>query len=163
MPNRTVLPPLLQALDAAGVPDHHITLLCATGTHRQATRAEMEELVGADIWPAMPSSTTTAGDDHVVVGEVDGRSGALQREYVDADVRIITGFVEPHFFAGFSGGPRRCARGWPPPRPSWRRITPAHRRPNATFVRRHGNPVHDLVLAGGCALPAPSVDRCDHR
>ena len=49
MPNRTVLPPLLAELERAGVPDERITLLCATGTHRQATAAEMEELVGADI------------------------------------------------------------------------------------------------------------------
>ena len=39
------------------------------------------------------------------VGEVDGTPVLLQREYVEADVRIVTGFVEPHFFAGFSGGP----------------------------------------------------------
>ena len=49
MPNRTVLPPLLAELERCGVPNERITLLCATGTHRQATAAEMEELVGPEI------------------------------------------------------------------------------------------------------------------
>ncbi len=49
MPNRTVLPPLLALLERCGIPDDAIALLCATGTHRQATPAEMDELVGPDI------------------------------------------------------------------------------------------------------------------
>ena len=50
-------------------------------------------------------------DAHVRVGEVDGAPSCSQREYVEADVRIITGFVEPHFFAGFSGGPKAVCPG----------------------------------------------------
>ena len=46
MPNRTVLPPLLGLLERSGIPDDAVTLLCATGTHRQATPGEMRELVG---------------------------------------------------------------------------------------------------------------------
>ncbi|HVT42130.1 MAG TPA: lactate racemase domain-containing protein, partial [Acidimicrobiales bacterium] len=112
MPNRTVLPPLLAELARAGLPDDRVTLLCATGTHRQATPAEMAELVGPDIVAryAVVDHDAAAGD-HVVVGSVDGTEILLQREYVEADVRIITGFVEPHFFAGFSGGPKLVAPG----------------------------------------------------
>ena len=50
-------------------------------------------------------------EDHLGVGRVDGTSVLLQREYVEADLRIITGFVEPHFFAGFSGGPKAVCPG----------------------------------------------------
>ena len=112
MPNRTVLPPLLTELAEAGVPDDRITLLCATGTHRSATAAEMEELVGAEIvarYTIVDHDATS--DAHLRVGDVDGVPVLLQREYVEADVRIITGFVEPHFFAGFSGGPKAVCPG----------------------------------------------------
>ena len=161
MPNRTVLPPLLQSLEQLGVPDHHITLLCATGTHRQATRAEMEELVGADIVARYAIVDHRSDDaDHVAVGAVDGVPVLLQREYVEADVRIITGFVEPHFFAGFSGGPKAVCPGLA----ATETILEAHhpRRiadSRSTFVHRHGNPVHDFVRqAVALCPPQLSVD-----
>ncbi|HTU39579.1 MAG TPA: nickel-dependent lactate racemase [Acidimicrobiales bacterium] len=156
MPNRVVLPPLLAELARAGVPDEHITLLCATGTHRQATEAEMAELIGPEIAGRYPLVDHVATDDgaHVAVGEVDGTPILLQREYVDADVRIITGFVEPHFFAGFSGGPKGVCPGLA----ATPTILEAHhpRRiadARATFVTREGNPVHDFVRAATALAP----------
>jgi nickel-dependent lactate racemase len=155
MPNRTVLPPLLDELARAGVPDEHVTLLCATGTHRQATAEEMEELVGPGIVAryAIVDHDAT-GDAHVRVGEVDGAAVLLQREYVEADVRIITGFVEPHFFAGFSGGPKAVCPGLAATDTVLeahhpRRIADAR----ATFVTRSGNPVHDFVRAATALAP----------
>jgi len=155
MPNRTVLPPLLDELARAGVPDERITLLCATGTHRQATAGEMEELVGPGIvarYTIVDHDAT--GGAHVHVGEVDGAPVLLQREYVEADVRIITGFVEPHFFAGFSGGPKAVCPGLA----ATETILEAHhpRRiadARATFVTRAGNPVHDFVRAATALAP----------
>jgi nickel-dependent lactate racemase len=161
MPNRIVLPPLLSALDRAGVPDDRITLLCATGTHRQATAAEMAELVGPDVvsrYAILDHDASSA--EHVSVGEVDGVPVLLQREYVEADVRIVTGFVEPHFFAGFSGGPKAVCPGLA----AIGTILEAHhpRRiadARATFLTRHGNPVHDFVRAAtALAPPHLSVD-----
>ncbi len=155
MPNRTVLPPLLAELARAGVPEDRITLLCATGTHRQASAAEMEELVGGDIvarYTVVDHDATS--DGHVLVGEVDGTPMLLQREYVEADVRILTGFVEPHFFAGFSGGPKGVCPGLA----ATETILEAHhpRRiadARATFVTRAGNPVHDFVRAATALAP----------
>ena len=161
MPNRTVLPPLLAELARGGVPDDRITLLCATGTHRQATAAEMEELVGPEIvsrYTIVDHDGTS--EDHLGVGRVDGTSVLLQREYVEADLRIITGFVEPHFFAGFSGGPKAVCPGLA----ANSTILEAHhpRRiadVRATFVTRAGNPVHDFVRAAvALAPPHLSVD-----
>jgi nickel-dependent lactate racemase len=155
MPNRTVLPPLLDELARAGVPDECITLLCATGTHRQATAGEMEELVGPGIVARYTIVDHDAmGGAHVRVGEVDGAPVLLQREYVEADVRIITGFVEPHFFAGFSGGPKAVCPGLA----ATETILEAHhpRRiadARATFVTRSGNPVHDFVRAATALAP----------
>jgi nickel-dependent lactate racemase len=161
MPNRTVLPPLLGYLARCGVPDAHITLLCATGTHRQATEGEMRELVGPELVDRYTIVDHQAeSPDHLVVGEVDGTPVLLQRHYVEADLRIVTGFVEPHFFAGFSGGPKAvcpglAATGTILEAHHPRRIADA----SATFVTRAGNPVHDFVRAAvALAPPHFSVD-----
>ena len=156
MPNRTVLPPLLAELERCGVPDSRISLLCATGTHRRATPEEMAELIGPEVVTryAVVDHDACRGDDHVLVGEVDGTPILLQREYVEAEARIVTGFVEPHFFAGFSGGPKAVCPGLA----ATETILEAHhpRRiadPRATFVTRVGNPVHDFVRAATTLAP----------
>ncbi len=161
MPNRTVLPVVLAELASSGVPDERIVLLCATGTHRQATPEEMAELIGPDVAARYRVVDHDARlGDHVAVGEVDGVEVALQREYVEASLRVITGFVEPHFFAGFSGGPKAVCPGLA----AMATILEAHhpRRiadARATFVERHGNPVHDFVRAAvALAPPHLSVD-----
>jgi nickel-dependent lactate racemase len=137
------------------VPDDRITLLCATGTHRQASAAEMAELIGAALVEryAIVDHDATS-DAHVDVGAVDGTPILLQREYVEADLRIVTGFVEPHFFAGFSGGPKAVCPGLA----AGATILEAHhpRRiadSRATFVTRSGNPVHDFVRAATALAP----------
>ena len=77
MPNRTVLPPLLDELARAGVAAERVTLLCATGTHRQATAAEMAELIGPELVARYRVvDHDAASDEHVRVGEVDGVGGA---------------------------------------------------------------------------------------
>ena len=161
MPNRTVLPPLLDELARAGVPDARITLLCATGTHRQATPAEMADLIGPELTARYRVVDHDAqSDEHVQVGQVDGVAILLQREYVEADLRIVTGFVEPHFFAGFSGGPKAVCPGLA----GTETILEAHhpRRiadERATFLTRQGNPVHDFVRAATqLAPPELSLD-----
>jgi lactate racemase len=155
MPNRTVLPPLLALLARHGVPDSNVTLLCATGTHRQATPGEMRDLVGPEIVGRYAIVDHDAdGGDHVEVGRVDGTPVLLQREYVEADLRIITGFVEPHFFAGFSGGPKAVCPGIA----ATETILEAHHPRRiadaaSTFVTREGNPVHDFVRAAVALAP----------
>jgi nickel-dependent lactate racemase len=138
-----------------------VTLLCATGTHRQATRSEMRGLVGEEIVRRYAIVDHDAdGGDHVEVGRIDGVPVLLQREYVEADLRIITGFVEPHFFAGFSGGPKAVCPGIA----ATETILEAHhpRRiadGDATFVTRAGNPVHEFIRAAvALAPPHFSVD-----
>jgi nickel-dependent lactate racemase len=161
MPNRTVLPPVLALLERAGIPDAAITLLCATGTHRQATEVEMRELVGAEILARYAIvDHDSEGPDHVEVGHVRGAPIRIERSYVEAELRIITGFVEPHFFAGFSGGPKAVCPGLA----ATETILEAHhpRRiadASSTFVTRHGNPVHDFVRAAvALAPPQFSID-----
>ena len=94
------------------------------------------------------------------MGRVDGTPVRIDRHYVEADVRILTGFVEPHFFAGFSGGPKGACPGLA----GLETILEAHspRRisdPRATWLVTEGNPVHDFVRAAvALAPPAFSVD-----
>jgi nickel-dependent lactate racemase len=161
MPNRTVLPPLLAELDHLGVGRGRVELLCATGTHRQATAEEMVELVGPEIAGRYEIHQHRADDaDHVEVGRVDGAPVRIDRRYVEADVRILTGFVEPHFFAGFSGGPKGACPGLA----ALETILEAHSpsrisHPAATWLVTEGNPVHDFVRAAvALAPPALSLD-----
>ncbi|HUI04096.1 MAG TPA: nickel-dependent lactate racemase [Acidimicrobiales bacterium] len=161
MPNRTVLPPLLAELEARGARPSEIELLCATGSHRAASHDELVELVGGDIVARFPLHQHQAdGDGHVEVGRVDGVPVRIDRRYVDADLRILTGFVEPHFFAGFSGGPKGACPGLA----SLDTILEAHspRRiadRRATWLVTEGNPVHDFVRAAvDLVPPALSLD-----
>jgi nickel-dependent lactate racemase len=121
----------------------------------------MTELVGPEIASRYAIvDHRSDSTDHVKVGEIDGVPIRLLRHYVEADVRVITGFVEPHFFAGFSGGPKAVCPGLA----ATDTILEAHhpRRiadPRATFVTRAGNPVHDFVRAAvALAPPHLSVD-----
>jgi len=161
MPNRTVLPPLLAELERAGAGPECVELLCATGTHRQATPEEMVELVGPDIAGRYAIHQHRADDDdHVEVGRVDGTPVRIDRRYVEADMRILTGFVEPHFFAGFSGGPKGACPGLA----ALETILEAHSPsriadPRATWLITEGNPVHDFVRAAVALVPpAMSLD-----
>jgi nickel-dependent lactate racemase len=158
MPNRTVLPPLLDELARLGVDDDRIELLCATGTHRAATTEEMVELVGPEVVRRYAIHQHNAESaDHVEVGTVDGAPVRLDRRYIDADVRILTGFVEPHFFAGFSGGPKGACPGLAALETILEAHSPARiADERATWLTMEGNPVHDFVRAA-VALAPPTV------
>ena len=161
MPNRTVLPPLLAELGQLGAGPDRVTLLCATGTHRVADDEEMVELVGPDVARDYRIHQHRAdGTDHDVVGTVDGAPVLLDRRYLEADIRILTGFVEPHFFAGFSGGPKGACPGLAALETILEAHSPARiADPRATWLRTEGNPVHDFVRAAvALAPPALSLD-----
>jgi lactate racemase len=147
MPNRTVLPPLLGQLELAGAGPERVELLCATGTHRPATPSELAELVGPEVMGRYRVHQHRADDGrHVTVGRVDGVPVRLDPRYVASDVRICTGFVEPHFFAGFSGGPKGVCPGLADTATVLEAHSPARiADPRATWLQLEGNPVHDFV------------------
>ena len=161
MPNRTILPPLLEELERMGAGTDDIVLLCATGTHRQATAEEMSELVGPEIAARYRIvDHDSVHGEHVEVGMVDGAPILIDTEWVEADVRITTGFVEPHFFAGFSGGPKGVCPGLA----ALETILEAHSPKrianlDATWTILDGNPVHEFVArATALAPPTMSID-----
>ena len=111
-PNDRIIPWLLEYL--AAVPRENITLLNALGTHRPNTRAELEQL----LTPAVVRDYCVLNHEPENRAELaqlgvtrDGTPALLNRHLVEADVRIVTGFIEPHFFAGFSGGPKGIMPG----------------------------------------------------
>ena len=149
MPSATVLPAVLEAL--SHTPADRIAILIASGTHRATTREELVEMLGADIVDGYRIVVHDAFDDAQLVslGEVDGGIPVwLNRTWVEADVRVTTGFVEPHFFAGFSGGPKMVAPGLA----GFRTIMRLHDAemigsPRARWGVVEGNPIHDGIRA----------------
>jgi len=113
MPNERVLPPLLDELALAGVGQDRIVLINGLGTHRPQTDHELRGMLGDEIVDSCRIVQHDAwSDDLVPVSR--NRSGNLariNRAYAEASVRILTGFIEPHLFAGFSGGPKAVLPG----------------------------------------------------
>jgi nickel-dependent lactate racemase len=127
-----------------------VVVLIATGTHTPSTDEQRREMLGDEILARWRVVDHDARDQASLrnVGSIDGTPVWLNRHWVEADVRITTGFVEPHFFAGFSGGPKMVAPGLAGLETvlelhSPRRIADPH----ATFGVIEGNPVHDAVRA----------------
>lgn len=114
MPNDRVLPVLLAELARAGVPDGHILLINALATHRPQTEEELRRMLGDGIVDRYRILQHNAWDDAALVPVTTNRAGRtvrVNRAYMEASVRILTGFIEPHFFAGFSGGPKAVLPG----------------------------------------------------
>ena len=112
-PRREMVGAVLGELDGL-VPPEDVTILIATGTHRANTTAELGAMLGDEILASCRVINHDARDDSSLVDLGESGNGVptrLCRHWVDADLRITTGFVEPHFFAGFSGGPKMVAPG----------------------------------------------------
>jgi len=126
-----------------------VTILIATGTHRTNTPAELERMLGRDILNRYRVINHDSRDPATLARAGTTSTGVpvlLNREFLDADVRITTGFVEPHFFAGFSGGPKMVAPGLA----GLETVMILHDvhhigHPLATWGVTEGNPVHDDV------------------
>ena len=115
VPNRLFLRPLVERLEGAGIGADAITLLVATGLHRPNLGDELAEVVG-DPWVLdrvrVVNHYARNDADHVDLGRTRlGTPIRLDRRFVEADVRVATGLVEPHFMAGYSGGRKVIAPG----------------------------------------------------
>ena len=108
-PNDRIMPVLLAELESAGVRRSDITLLNALGTHRRQTEVELREMLGDPVVEHYRCLQHDAFDNANLasLGQTSlGHPVRVNRTYLEADVRILAGFIEPHFFAGFSGGPK---------------------------------------------------------
>jgi nickel-dependent lactate racemase len=111
-PNHRLIPWLLEYLRE--VPRDQITLINQLGTHRPNTPEELDQMLTPAVTrnyrvlnhePENPEALVQLGVTR------DGSPALLNRRFVESDVRIVTGFIEPHFFAGFSGGPKGIMPG----------------------------------------------------
>ncbi len=113
VPNRLLLPPLLACLERAGVPREGVTILIATGMHRPNLGPELSELLGAEVASAYRVVNHDCRDS-AALQQVDAVSGtpiSINRLYLEAELKITTGLIEPHPFAGFSGGAKSILPG----------------------------------------------------
>lgn len=149
-PRKVVLPAILDELEGLVELDD-IVVLVATGTHRGNSDEELRAMVGDEVVRSVRVVNHNGRDEGALTWI--GRLGAdvpvwLNREWVEADFRMTTGFVEPHFFAGFSGGPKMVAPGLA----GLETVLTLHdaRRigdPAARWGVTEGNPIHDDVRA----------------
>jgi len=144
-PARRVLPVLLEEL-----PTSRVTVFVATGTHRACTPDELEAMLGPEVLAAVEVVQHDAFDAarHASLGFIPGTSvpALVERAFLEQDVRITLGFIEPHFFAGFSGGPKMVAPGLA----ALETVLELHSaarigHPRATWGITEGNPVHDPI------------------
>ena len=113
-PNDRLIPWLLAYLERAGVRREQVTLLCQLGTHRPCSREEFERMLTPDVVAGWRVLNHEPFDTSACVALGTTKTGVpawINRHCVEADVRIVTGFIEPHFFAGFSGGPKGIMPG----------------------------------------------------
>lgn len=155
MPNDRVLPELLDALLAAGLREDRITLINGLGTHRAQSIDELRRMLGDRLVDQFRIVQHDAWDNTALVGVARNSAGRIvcvNRAYVESSVRILTGFVEPHFFAGFSGGPKAVLPGIA----DLESIMDNHgaamlAHPKATWAQTAGNPlweeIRDVAIA----------------
>jgi len=143
------------------VPVENFTIINGTGSHRINTEAELISMVGADIvkkYKIVNHNSHDAATLKSAGRASDGHEVFFNKEYVEADKRIVMGFIEPHFMAGFSGG----YKGIFPAVADIASIMHYHRaeiigHPNSTWGLLDGNPTQELIRRYGSVL---SVDFC---
>ncbi len=155
LPSDRLLPWLFEEL--GHVPTANFTIVNGTGSHRANTAAELERMVGRAVArkyrivnhnAQAPSTLALAGKSP------DGRPVLMAKDYVHADRRIVLGFIEPHFMAGFSGG----YKGIFPAIADIDSITHYHRAaviadPKSAWGVLEGNPTQGQIRANGSLLP----------
>ena len=159
LPSERLLPWLLAEI--SHVPADQITIVNGTGSHRLNTPAELERMVGREIVANYRVVNHNSHDRATMAwaGKTsDGRDVYFNREYVEADKRIVMGFIEPHFMAGFSGG----YKGIFPAVADIDAIMHYHRaeaigHPRSTWGILERNPTQEQIRANGSLLP---VDFC---
>jgi nickel-dependent lactate racemase len=148
-PRQVMIEAILDELDGI-ISAADVTVMIARGTHRASTHAELLAMLGPRVLAEclVVDHDSRDKDSLVDLGPIGDVPVWLNRAWVDADVRVTTGFVEPHFFAGFSGGPKMVAPGLAGLETTLvlhdaRRIGDSR----ATWGICEGNPVHDDVRA----------------
>ena len=167
VPNELLLDALLEMLHAAGVAVEDVLILNGTGMHRGNTDEELAEMYGEEIvgrYRIVNHDSRETSALREIATDPRGEPVLIRRDYLDADLRIVTGFIEPHLFAGYSGG----GKGVMPGIAGRETVMSNHSasmvgHPNATFGISEGNPIFEemrrfALLAGSCFLLNVTMD-----
>ena len=149
VPNKIILPPLLKTLEESGVPQENITILIATGMHRPNLGEELESMVGRDIMDnyLIVNHYCRKSEEYRKIDEIEGAPIEINKHYLDAELKVLTGLIEPHFYAGYSGGRKSILPGIS----SYETMKFMHsykmiEHPNVTNCLLEGNPFHAYGL-----------------
>jgi nickel-dependent lactate racemase len=151
-----ILPPVIAALNAAGIPDLDIFIVFALGIHKRQTDEERRSIVGDEIYRRIRSFDHISTDDAnlVEVGTTSfGNRVEINREVWEADRIILTGEIIYHLIAGYSGGRKSLVPGVA----GFRTTTFNHRMifdPNCRAGKLDGNPAHEDLLEA-CRMVGP--------
>ncbi len=163
-PDALLVPPMLAELEAAGVPDSAITILVAVGAHRASTEAEKREKLGDAIVDRYRVIDHNAHDVANLVTVADGPDGVpfqINRLAAEADLLLATGRVEPHQYAGYSGGGKTVAIGCAGESVIAATHGPAMLdRPGVRLAQLAGNPFQDAVRRVAKAAGLAWVANC---
>jgi nickel-dependent lactate racemase len=148
-PDHFFVPPILRELKAAGIRDDHVTLLCATGLHRPSTKEEKGLKLGPGVLdryrvldnePQNPAALSDLGTTE------GGIPLSVNRFVYEADLVIATGIVEPHQYAGYSGGRKTVAIGAAgEPMIAYTHGPQMVDHPGTRLGKIKGNPFHEAV------------------
>ena len=155
-PNEKLVPWLINELKH--VPLKNFVIINGVGSHRANSREELIQMLGQDVVETVRIENHDAFDDRKLVHVGRNTYGSeiyLNKTYVEADFRIVTGFIEPHFFAGFSGGPK----GINPGIAGIKTILDFHNavmigHPNTTWGLMEGNILQDAATQN-CLMAKP--------
>ena len=114
VPNKVLLPAILETLEDAGMSSDEIFFLIATGIHRAPAEEELVEILDGEIIAAYRVLSHDARDESSIkrIGHTSsGTPIEINRAYLESDLKIVVGLVEPHFMAGYSGGRKSVAVG----------------------------------------------------
>ncbi len=104
VPNKLFMPHLLETLNKSGLKDSQIVIVIGTGMHRLSTDKEREILLGSDTLKRIEVIDHVADKPETLTKVSDDPPVSLCKRFFEADFKIVTGLIEPHFMAGFSGG-----------------------------------------------------------
>lgn len=149
VPNRILLPPLLKTLHECGISPEAVTILIATGMHRPNQGEELRSMVSPEIMDhyRIVNHYCRDASQYRRVDEIDGAPIEINRHYLDSEFKILTGLIEPHFYAGYSGGRKSLLPGLS----SFETMKFMHSfrmigHPSVTNCVLDGNPFHEYGL-----------------
>ena len=157
VPNKIILPPILQTLESNGIPREKITILIATGIHRPNEGKELEEMVGAEIMRnyRIVNHFSQRIETHQYLGLTQGGAPVyIDKTYLESDLKVTTALIEPHLMAGYSGGRKSICPGLA----SIETMKVLHgpyvlENPKASVGNLEGNPLHieatEIALMAG--------------